>query len=133
MYICDTMKTFNNILQSFSLSCLLAGALLIVGAFEARANMRLLPDDNKDKVNKKTENRITLTAMPKAKFGLDAGYRYSGNLNSEFRLSNNSSLNFKSVLTYKKGNVTYVLPYSFKMEQPNGMNYHRLQIVLPLK
>jgi hypothetical protein len=127
------MKNFNKILQSFSLSCLLAGALLVAGAFEARANTSLLPDDNKDKINKKTEQRITLSAMPKSNLGLDAGYRYNGSFNSEFKLTSTASLNFKSVLTYKKGNVTYVLPYSFKMEQPNGMNYHRLQIVLPLK
>lgn len=132
LYICDTMKKITNILQALSLSFLLVGALAIV-ACSAKASSKLLPDDNKDKLNKKTETRLTLGMMPKAKLSLDAGFRYNGTMNTGFRLSDNNAWNFKSVMTFKKGNVTYVLPYKAQIQQPSNMNFHQIQIVLPLK
>jgi hypothetical protein len=69
----------------------------------------------------------------KAKLSLDAGFRYNGAMNSGFKLSDNNAWNFKSVMTIKKGNVTYVLPYATQIQQPSNMNFHHLQIVLPLK
>jgi hypothetical protein len=124
------MKQITNILQALSLSFFLAGALAIV-ALNAQASDNILTDKNKDKI-KKTESGLSL--MPKANLSLDAGFRYNGAMNSTFRLSdNNAALSMKSVMTFKKGNVTYVLPYATQIQQPSNMNFHHLQIVLPLK
>jgi len=131
LYICDTMKTRTFILQSFSLTCLLAG-MLICCVLTARANDLALNSD-KDKVAKKTENRFLLGAMPKTNLSLD-GFRYSGTLSSEFKLTSPTSWNIKSVMTYKKGNVTFVLPYNVQVQQPtNTQQFHKLRILLPLK
>lgn len=118
-------------MQSFSLSCLLAG-IMVLCSFAGRAN-DLLPNSDKDKVTKKTGNSLFMGALPKTNLSLDAGFRYSGTLNSEFRLTASNTWNFKSVMTYKKGNVTYVLPYNFQVQQPTNMQFHKLQLVLPLK
>lgn len=125
------MKTRTSILQSFSLSCLLAG-IMVLCSFAGRAN-DLLPNSDKDKVTKKTGNSLFMGALPKTNLSLDAGFRYSGTLNSEFKLTASNTWNFKSVMTYKKGNVTYVLPYNFQVQQPTNMQFHKLQLVLPLK
>ena len=131
LYICDTMKTRTFILQSFSLTCLLAG-MLICCVLTARANDLALNSD-KDKVAKKTENRFLLGAMPKTNLSLD-GFRYSGTLSSEFKLTSPTSWNIKSVMTYKKGNVTFVLPYNVQVQQPTNMQqFLKLRILLPLK
>jgi hypothetical protein len=125
------MKTRTFILQSFSLSCLLAG-IMVLCSFSAGAN-DLSPNSDKDKVTKKTGSALFMGALPKTNLSLDAGFRYSGMLNSEFKLTANNTWNFKSVMTYKKGNVTYVLPYNFQIQQPSNMQYHKVQLVLPLK
>ena len=124
------MKTRTFILQSFSLSCLLEG-ILVFSALNVKANDLALNSD-KDKVTKKSENRFLLGAMPKTNLSMD-GFRASGMLSSEFKLSPNNSWNIKSVMTYKKGNVTYVLPYNVQIQQPSNMEYHKLRIILPLK
>ncbi len=132
------MKTKTNILRVFSLSCMLASAMALFG-FEAMANTNILPNDNKDKVKKTENTRFVLnTAMPKTNLGLDAGYRYSGAFSSDFKFTNTEkeqSVNFKQVMTYTKGNVTYVVPYNVQVQQqmPGNLNFQRLQIILPLK
>jgi hypothetical protein len=124
------MKQITNIFHAFSLSFFLAGALAIV-AISAQASDNILTDKNKDKI-KKTESGLSL--MPKANLSLDAGFRYDGSMNAGFRLSdNNAALSIKSVMTFKKGNVTYVLPYATQIQPLPNMNFHHLQIVLPLK
>ncbi len=131
MYICDTMKQLTNILQTFSLSFLLAGILVIAG-LTAKANDNLT-SDNKDKI-KKNETKLSLTGLSgKANLSLDAGFRFNGAMSSNFKLSENNSWNFKSVMTIKKGNVTYVLPYATQIQPPSNMNFHQLHIVLPLR
>ncbi|SHM06782.1 hypothetical protein SAMN05444266_106252 [Chitinophaga jiangningensis] len=132
------MKTKTNILRVFSLSCMLASAMALF-AVEAMANNSILPNDNKDKVKKTENNRFVLnTAMPKTNLGLDASYRYSGAFSSDFKFTNTNnvqSVNFQQVMTYTKGNVTYVVPYSVQVQQqmPGNLNFQRLQIILPLK
>jgi hypothetical protein len=126
------MKKKTIILRVFSLSCLLAG-MLVFSALKARANDNFLPDDNKDKLNKKAATSLLLRDARKTTLSLDAGFRYSGTLNSEFKLTPTNYVNFKSVMTYKRGNVTYVLPYTVQIQQPSNMQFHKLQIVLPLK
>ncbi|SFE95484.1 hypothetical protein SAMN05518672_1138 [Chitinophaga sp. CF118] len=127
------MKKITNIFQALSLSFFLAGTLAVV-AMNAHASDNIITDKNKDKI-KKTESGLSL--MPKANLSLDAGFRYSGSMNSTFKLSsdNNNAVafNIKSVMSFKKGNVTYVLPYATQVQQPSNMNFHHLQIVLPLK
>lgn len=131
MYICDTMKQRTNILHTFSLSFLLAGFLVITG-LTATANDNLT-NDNKDKI-KKNETRISLANMSgKTNLSLDAGFRFNGAMSSNFKLSDNNSYNFKSVMTIKKGNVTYVLPYATQIQPPTNMNFHQLHISLPLR
>lgn len=134
LYICDTMKHINTILHAFSLSFVLTGALIVATLTSHANNIGLVDDDNKDKV-KKAEDKITLAEMPKANLSLDAGFRFSGNMNAGFHLSDNNQWNFKSVMTFKRGNATYVLPYAAQIQQPTNMNlgFHHLQIVLPLK
>ncbi|HEY1165375.1 MAG TPA: hypothetical protein VGE90_09400 [Chitinophaga sp.] len=124
------MKTRTFILQSFSLSCLLAG-ILVLCSYSSRAN-DLSPNSDSDKDKKKTGTSLFAGALPKTNLSLD-GFRYNGMLNSEFKLTANNTWNFKSVMTYKKGNVTYVLPYNFQVQQPANMQFHKLQLVLPLK
>lgn len=136
MYICATMKTKINISKTFSLSCLLAGALAFF-ALSALANNPFLPSDNeKDKAKKTADNThfVLNTAMPKTNLALDAGYRFTGSMSSNFKFTNTNAINFKSVMTYTKGNVTYVVPYTVQMpQQPGNMNFQKLQIILPLK
>lgn len=93
----------------------------------------LSPNSDKDKVLKKTGKSFLMGSLPKTNLSLDAGFRYSGTLNSEFKLTAPNTWNLKSVMTYKKGNVTYVLPYNFQIQQPANMQFHKLQLVLPLK
>ncbi|MBV8253871.1 MAG: hypothetical protein JO154_14810 [Chitinophaga sp.] len=132
------MKKETNILKVFSLSCMLASVMALF-ATAATANTNL-STDNKDKV-KKTENThfVLNTTMPKTNLGLDAGYRYSGAFSSSFKFTNtntnNSAVNFQQVMTYTKGNVTYVVPYSVQVQQqmPGNLNFQKLQIILPLK
>ncbi|WP_160713505.1 hypothetical protein [Chitinophaga solisilvae] len=97
-------------------------------------------DNEKDKAKKTDNTHFVLSmSMPKSKLGLDAGYRYSGSITSDFRFNTNNAVNaaptvnFKSVVTYTKGNVTYVLPYNVQMPQPGNTNFQKLQIILPLK
>jgi len=131
LYICDTMKQITNILRTFSLSFLLAGILVISG-LTAKASDNLT-SDNKDKI-KKNETGISLAGLSgKTNLSLDAGFRFNGAMSSSFKLSENNTVNFKSVMTIKKGNVTYVLPYATRIQQPSNMNFHQLHIVLPLR
>jgi hypothetical protein len=125
------MKKITNILQPLSLSLFLAVAMAIV-AMDAQASDNILTDKNKDK-EKKTESGLSL--VPKLNLSLDAGFRYTGSMNVGFKQTeaNAAAFNIKSVMTFKKGNVTYVLPYATQVQQPSNMNYHRVQIVLPLK
>ncbi|NIG57041.1 hypothetical protein [Chitinophaga sp. Cy-1792] len=132
------MKTKTNILRVFSLSCLLASAIALF-ASEAQANNSLFANDNKDKV-KKTDNRFVLnTTMPKTNLGLDASYRYTGAFSSDFKFTNTNNniqtVNIQSVMTFTKGNVTYVVPNNIQVQQqqPGNLNFQRLQIILPLK
>jgi hypothetical protein len=127
------MKRILYITHTFTLSCALS-TLLILGALKASANdSGLISEDDKAKAVKKTETSFNLTAMPKKGLSLDAGFKYSGILNSEFKLIDNNTVNVKSIMTYKKGNVTYVVPYSFQVPQQTGNKYHQLQINLPLR
>ena len=136
------MKAKTYISRTFSLSCLLAGALAFF-ALNALANNNFLPNDNnKDKVKKAADNpHLGLTtAMPKTNLGLDASYRYSGTFSSDFKFTtpvthDNNVINFKTVMTYTKGNVTYVVPYNVQVQSqpPGNMNFQKLQIILPLK
>lgn len=119
-------------MQVFSLSCLLAG-MLVFSALKARANENLLPDDNKDKLNKKAAATLLLGNARKTNLSMDAAWKYSGTLSSEFKLTPTNYVNYKSVMTYKRGNITYVLPYTVQIQQPSNMQFHKLQLVLPLK
>jgi hypothetical protein len=125
------MKQINNILKTFSLSFLLAGVMALT-AMSAYASDNITNDNIKDK-GKKAETKLSLSSMPKANLSLDAGYRFNA-INAGFKLSDdNNSWNFKSTMTIKQGNVTYVLPYAAQIQQPSNMGYHHLQIILPLR
>lgn len=137
------MKATTHISRKFSLSCLLAGALAFF-ALNALANNNFLPtDNNKDKVKKAADSPhyVLNTAMPKTNLSLDAGYRFSGTFNSDFKFTTsnnyNSVINLKAVTTYTKGNVTYVVPSNVNVQvqsqPPGNMNFQKLQIILPLK
>lgn len=141
LYICVTMKAKTHISRTFSLSCLLAGAMAFF-ALNALANNSFLPtDNNKDKVKKTADSPhfVLNTAMPKTNLSLDAGYRFSGTFNSAFKFTTtnnyNSVINMKAVMTYTKGNVTYVVPSNVQVQAqpPGNMNFQKLQIILPLK
>lgn len=135
MYICVTMKTKIHISKTFSLSCLLVGAMALF-AISALANNTILPTDNEKDKAKKTDNVhfVLNTAMPKTNLALDAGYRFTGSYNSNFKFTNTNVINFQSVMSYTKGNTTYVVPYTVQPIQPPGnMNFQKLQIILPLK
>ncbi|MFD2885515.1 hypothetical protein [Chitinophaga cymbidii] len=133
------MKKINNIIHTFSLSCLMVSALFVL-ALSVKANdLGINPDDNNDDKVKKTENRFSLgtnTSMPKTNLSLDAGFTASGILKTSFNLSSKNTVNVKSVMTYKKGNVTYIVPYnvnvSVQAAEPN-MRYHQVQIKLPFR
>ncbi|MBO9727854.1 MAG: hypothetical protein J7623_04385 [Chitinophaga sp.] len=138
------MKAKTYISRTFSLSCLLAGALAFF-ALNALANNSFLPsDNNKDKTKKTADSphfELT-TAIPKTSLSLDAGYRYSGTFSSAFKFNTNNVvnnynnvINLKAVSTYTKGNVTYVVPTNVQVQSqpPGNMNFQKLQIILPLK
>ncbi|WP_212006607.1 hypothetical protein [Chitinophaga sp. HK235] len=129
------MKKNIHISKTFSLSCLLASAMALF-AISAWANNSFLPSDNEKEKAKKTDNIhfVLNTAMPKTNLALDAGYRFTGSINSNFKFTNTNVINFQSVMTYTKGNMTYVVPYTVQPpQQPGNMNFQKLQIILPLK
>lgn len=143
LYICVTMKAKTYISRTFSLSCLLAGALAFF-ALNALADNSFLPsDNNKDKTKKAADSQhfVLNTAMPKTNLSLDAAYRYSGTFSSDFKFNtnnvttNNNVINLKAVMTYTKGNVTYIVPSNVQVQSqpPGNMNFQKLQIILPLK
>lgn len=143
LYICVTMKAKTYISRTFSLSCLLAGAMAFF-ALNALANNSFLPSDNdKDKSKKTADSQhfVLNTAMPKTNLSLDAAYRYSGTFSSDFKFntnnvnSTNNVINLKAVMTYTKGNVTYIVPSNVQVQSqpPGNMNFQKLQIILPLK
>lgn len=109
-------------------------------ALSVKANdLGVNPDDNNDDKVKKTETRFSLTtnaAMPKTNLSLDAGFTASGILKTSFNLSPKNTINVKSIVTYKKGNVTYIVPYnvnvSVQAAQPT-MRYHQVNIKLPFR
>lgn len=120
--------------------CMLSAVSLHGYANELGGNL----DSNDDKLGKKTEVKYRLTAMPKTNLSLDAGYKANGFLNnafrlsSDFKLSSDDAVSVKSVMTYKKGNVTYILPYSVQVQTPApqpqaDMQYHHLQVRLPFR
>src|SRR5690349_12806732 len=113
-YICSTMKKVNHIIRRFSLSCLMVSALFMAALSVQANNLDDSPNDvNKEKPVRKEEPKYTLTtAVPKTNLSLDAGFRTSGILKTQFKLSSDNTVNVKSVMTYKKGNVTYIVPYS---------------------
>lgn len=113
---------------------------LFVLALSVKANdPGVSVDDNNDDKVKKTENRFNLTTnttMPKTNLSLDAGFIASGVLKTSFNLSSKNTVNVKSVMTYKKGNVTYVVPYNVnvRVQTPEPtMRYHQVQIKLPFR
>ena len=133
------MKKINYIIHTFSLSCLMVSALFML-ALSVKANdPGMNPEDNNDDKVKKTETRFSLTrhtTMPKTNLSLDAGFTASGILKTSFNLSSKNTVNVKSVVTYKRGNVTYIVPYnvnvSVQAAEPN-MRYHRIQVKLPFR
>ncbi len=74
--------------------------------------------------------------MPKTSLSLDASSRASGFLKQTFNLSSDNAVNVKSTMTIRKGNVTYILPFTVKVTpQPAApdMQYHHLQVKLPFR
>lgn len=142
-YICDTMNLLTYIFRHFSLSCVMAGALALASVkASASANSVEGPGDSYDRMSNKIEKtsfKLGASFMKKTSLSLDGAFKNSGNVNSDFKFtsenSNVSTLNFKSVVTYKKGNVTYILPYAVQIQQPSNLNlgFHNLQITLPLR
>lgn len=134
------MNTIKIIMRTVSMSCLLAGALFLVGIrVHAHdlvvAEPAYFDDDNNDKT-KKTEAPYRFPAMPKTSLSLDASSRASGFLKQTFNLSSDNAVNVKSTMTIKKGNVTYILPFTVKVApQPAApdMQYHHLQVKLPFR
>lgn len=113
---------------------------MVMLALSVKANdLGIEPDDNNDDKVKKTETRYNLganNAMPKTNLSLDAGFTASGILKTSFNLSSKNTVNVKSVMTYKKGNVTYIVPYnvnvSVQAAEPT-MRYHQVHIKLPFR
>ncbi|MGX5819444.1 hypothetical protein ACWKWU_14670 [Chitinophaga lutea] len=87
-------------------------------------------DENEKKGVKKTETRYTLTAMPKTNLSLD-GFQATGMLKTNFNLSPSHTVNVKSVVIYKKGNNTFILPYAVQTQPMT--KYHQVQINLPFR
>lgn len=127
------MKRINNIIQTFSLSCLMVSALFMVALSVQANDLGGNLDSEKDKVVKKKETRYNLTAMPKTNLSLDAGFKASGILKTEFNLSSDNTVNVKSVMTYKKGNITYIVPYTVQAQPVPSMRYHQVQFSLPFR
>ena len=129
------MKKINNIIHTFSLSCLMVSALFMV-ALNVQANdLGGNFDNNDDKVVKKTENKYNLSAMPKTNLSLDAGFTASGILRTDFKLSSDNTVNVRSVVTYKRGNVTYIVPYIVQVPPTPSLapqHYHQLQVQVKL-
>ncbi|ASZ11367.1 hypothetical protein CK934_10495 [Chitinophaga sp. MD30] len=120
----------------------MAGALALASVkASASANTVEGPGDSYDRMSNKIEKTSFRlgSSMKKTSLSLDGAFKHNGNVNSDFKFSNESStvstLNFKSVVTYKKGNVTYILPYAVQIQQPSNLNlgFHNLQITLPLR
>lgn len=134
-YICAIMKSILHKTKSLSLSFLLMGGLLFT-AFQAQANDNDLPSDNdKDKIAKKADERLY---APKTKLSMDAGFTYSGMLNSEFKLSSyKPSVHFLNTSSApaasKSTNAIFVLPNKVQLHNQLDMQrYHKVQVVLPL-
>lgn len=105
-----------------------------MSALSVQASVSDPDNDNKEKPVRKEEPKYTLTsAVPKTNLSLDAGFRTSGILKTQFKLSSDNTVNVKSIMTYKKGNVTYIVPYSVQVQEaPVNMRFQQLQMKFKL-
>lgn len=133
------MRTIKIIMRTVSMSCLLVSALFLVGIRVHAHDLGVAEpaEDNNDKL-KKTETTNRFTAIPKTSLSLDASSRASGFLKQTFNLSSDNAVNVKSTMTIRKGNVTYILPYTVKVAPqasplPEMQQYHHLQVKLPFR
>lgn len=111
-------------------------------ALSVKANETGLGENDKAVVKKTTDKTdhpfsLTTTTMPKTNLSLDAGFTSSGILKTSFNLSSSNTVNVKSVMTYKKGNVTYIVPYNVNVNvQQNAeptQRYHQVHIRFPFR
>jgi len=102
-YICLRMKNYQNIFK-LVLSRKLATLLLIGLSVAAFANL----GDGKSKGKKNSLLNSKPTITP-GKFTLKSGYQYRGSqiINQQ---TQNNTFTRNSLVTYQKGNMTYILP-----------------------
>ncbi len=74
-----------------------------------------LGDGSKKNHNEKTQKRLLTTAIPYnfKSFSLKSGYNYRGN--NVFAPVSNKYILLNTVVTYQKGNSTYILPLKKKI------------------
>lgn len=87
-------------------------------------------------VGKKNKNKTILnistpsTLRNSIAFNLKSGLRYKGSLLSTTNTVGNSIL-YNSLITYQKGNITYIIPYKHKIVVPEiKQGYTGMKIIL---
>jgi hypothetical protein len=151
-YLCKRMKKFYYILRTATFTCLFAG-MATVCTLQVRANaVEEVAFDNKtSKEKEKTKkvalvpsspsnyiNKLKSTVIPETKLSLDGKVSSKGIMSTTFNLSNTNrgTMHVQSVVTYKVGNATYIVPSNVNvpiLPADNSLRYHQVNVKLPFR
>ncbi|HEU4574769.1 MAG TPA: hypothetical protein VFS36_07180 [Chitinophagaceae bacterium] len=88
--------------------------VLLMGSF-AVASFAMLGDGRYKNRNNKTLLTHHNILIPKSGFSLKSGYNYRGSSVINSTVDPNDYINLNTVITYEKGNRTYILPIKSKV------------------
>ncbi len=100
----------NNLLTRFAKKVLVLTVLFSMAQYVFAVDGNMNGGGSRSKTSKSKFSTIKSDLNLSLKYG----YSYNGNKSFDFRKTNNVIL-VNSVVTYKKGNVTYILPYKNKI------------------
>jgi hypothetical protein len=107
----------------------------ILVSFAAIALASMGGGKNKAKTNSSIKPDITPIRTTNG-FTLKAGPNYRGSMILGQDKSNNTVISFNSIVTYQKGNTTYILPYKYKLQtssyQPGKSNLQMFNLRLKI-
>lgn len=110
-YFCTNMLlNLHTRLSKYSLKLLVAALFL---GFAGFAGASMGGEKKNKKTTKATEEFIPIRTT--AGFTLKAGPSYKGSLGFNSSKTNNGTLAINTLVTYQKGNTTYIMPYNSRI------------------
>jgi len=107
------MRKYRNITSPYVKNSLLIAAVFVVAQCVFAVTGKRLSTDSGDDKNKASENTVAFSNLKSSvRFSLKDSYSVNNknNRNLSF-ISENAKMQQASFVSFKKGNVTYVLPY----------------------